>query len=62
MNYFNSTEARQLFNCQREDVEDCLSRRIDLFDEMINHKQEISIVVNKANKKIVSWNGFLTVP
>ena len=56
MNYFNSTEATQLFNCQTEDnnIEDCLSCKIDIFSEIINHKQAVSIMVNKANKKIVS--------
>ena len=52
MNYFNSTEARQLFNCQAEDnVEDCLSRQIDIIHQIIIHKQDVSIVVNKANKQ-----------
>jgi len=51
MNYFNSTEAILLFNSTDDSIEDCLSRRIDMFDEIINHKQDISLVVNKANNK-----------
>ena len=51
MNYFNSTEAMLLFNCKDDSIEDCLSRQIDIFDEIINHKQDISMVVNKANEK-----------
>ena len=50
MNYFNSSEARQLFNCQTEDnnIEDYLSYRIDIFDEIINQKQDVSPVVAPA--------------
>ena len=31
-----------------ESVEDCLSRRIDLFDEILNNKIDVSAIVNKA--------------
>ena len=48
-NYFNSPEATILFNPQDdESVEDCLSRRIDLFDDILNNKVDISAIVNKA--------------
>ena len=39
-NYFNSPEALILFNCRdNELVDDCLSRRIDLFNDVMNHKK-----------------------
>ena len=48
-NYFNSPEATILFNPQDdESVEDCLSRRIDFFDDILNNKVDISAIVNKA--------------
>ena len=38
-----------LFNPQNdESVEFCLSKRIDLFDDILNNKVEISTIVNKA--------------
>ena len=40
-NYFSSPEALILFNCRdNEMVDDCLSRRIDMFDDVINHKKK----------------------
>ena len=42
-------EATFLFNPnENELVDDCLSRRINLFDSIINNKFDISIIVNKA--------------
>ena len=47
--YFNSTEATLLF-CPQDDesVEDCLSRRIDLFDDILNNKIDVSFIVKRA--------------
>ena len=47
-NYFSSNDANILFNCTvNEIVNDCLTRRIDCFDEIINRKLDISKIVNK---------------
>ena len=53
MNYFDSTEAIQLFNCPKEhdSIEDCLSHQIDIFDKITNHKQKVHLMVNKANEE-----------
>ena len=40
--YFNSSEATFLFNPnENELVDDCLSRQIDLFDNIINNKFDV---------------------
>ena len=37
-NYINSPEALILFNCKNDEmVDDCLSRRIEVFDNILNH-------------------------
>ena len=56
-NYFSSPEALILFNCRdNEMVDDCLSRRIDMFDDVINHIKSIEYLVNKSSED----NGRLT--
>ena len=56
-NYFSSPEALILFNCRdNEMVDDCLSRRKDMFDDVINHKKSIEDLVNKSSED----NGRLT--
>ena len=48
-NYFNSPEAKLLFkNKKGESVEECISCRIDMFDEIVNKRKVI-----KLAKKIV---------
>ena len=48
-NYFKCLEAFILFNpWNDESVKDCLSRRIDLFDDILNNKVDISAIVKKA--------------
>ncbi len=32
-------------------VEDCLSQRIDLIDEIINNREDLSVLVNKAREE-----------
>ena len=47
--YFNSSEAAFLFNPNKNEfVDDCLSRQIDFFNNIINNKFDVSIIVNKA--------------
>ena len=55
--YFNSTEATLLF-CPQDDesVEDCLSRRIDVFDDILNNKIDVSFIVNRACEKNCELN------
>ncbi len=51
-NYFTSSEGKILFNCKNnETVYDCLSHHIDIFESIINNTMDISLIVNKANKK-----------
>ena len=51
-NYFNSYEAKKLFNCRAdESVEHCLSRRIGKFDEILNNREGISTIVNRGNEE-----------
>ena len=49
--YFNSTEATLLF-CPQDDksVEDCLSRRIDIFEDILNNKIDVSFIVKKGRQ------------
>ena len=50
-NYFNSPEAVRLFNPKSdESVEDCLSRRIDFFDSILNNREDVSYIVNKESE------------
>ena len=50
--YFNDTRAKSIFGCDLdENVYDCLSRRIDLFDEVLKNNVPISSIVNKSDKK-----------
>ncbi len=51
-NYFTSSEGKILFICKNDKtVYNCLSHRIDIFDSIVNKKMDISLFVNKANKK-----------
>lgn len=52
-NWFSSTNAKNLF-CVRdsETVYDCLSRRIDLFNDIINSKKCLTSIVNRATEKL----------
>ena len=50
--WFSSYEAISLFNvCKDETVYDCLTRRIDLFEDVINSKQCVSSIVNRATEE-----------
>ena len=50
-NYFTSITTKKLFGCkQDEEVYDCLSRRIDMFDEILSNNLPIWKVVNKGSK------------
>ena len=50
--YFNSPEASLLFNhTDDKSVENCLSRRIDLLDEIIKNKEDLSVLVNKTSEE-----------
>ena len=58
VNYFNSPEAKLLFkNKEGESVEECISRRIDMFDEILNNRKDISLLVNKAGEKNCEMNN-----
>ena len=49
--YFTSSEARLLFNCRKDETAyDCLTRRIDKFDSILNNKDTIASIVNKATE------------
>ena len=49
-NYFTSRTTKKLFGCKNdEEVYDCLSRRIDTFDDVLCNNLPIWKVVNKAN-------------
>ena len=49
-NYFTSRTTKKLFGCKNdEEVYDCLSRRIDTFDDVLFNNLPIWKVVNKAN-------------
>ena len=58
MNYFNSTEAVQLFHCPKEDnvIDDCLSHKIDIFNEILNHKQKCHWWSTKQKKNYQEGN------
>ncbi len=50
--YFDSPEASLLFNpTDDKSVEYCLSQRIDLFDEIITNKEDLSVLVNRASEE-----------
>ena len=56
-NYFTSITTKKLFGCKAdEEVYDCLSRRIDTFDEVLNDNLPIWKVVNKCDKKSMHWD------
>ena len=60
--YFTSPEAKLLFKCRKnETVYDCLSRRIDVFESVINNKSDISSIVNKAMEKDCQLNSHQTI-
>ena len=49
--YFNSTEVTLLFCPQdNESVEDYLSRHIDVFDNILNNKIDVSFIVKKGRQ------------
>ena len=51
-NYFTSITTKKLFGCKdNEEVYNCLSRRIDTFEKVINNNLQIWKVVNKCDKK-----------
>ena len=55
-NFFETRKVKILFNCRNNETNyDCLSRRVDHFNLILNNEVNISTIVNKANKKIVSW-------
>ena len=50
-NYFNSPEALILFNCRDDEmVDDCLSQRIDIFDDILDKKK--SVVYRKGERTV----------
>ena len=54
-NFFETRKVKILFNCRNNETNyDCLSRRVDHFNLILNNEVNISTIVNKANKKIVS--------
>ena len=60
--YYSSSEGKILFNCkQNESVYDCLSRRIDRFNMIINNKICISTIVNKAKEKDCEMSSYQTI-
>jgi len=55
--YFTSSEAKLLFNCRKdESADDCLSRRIDKFDSILNNKDIIASIVNNATEENCALN------
>ena len=60
--YFDSSEGKILFNCkQNESVYNCLSRRIDKFNSILNNKMCISEIVNKAKERDCELNCHQTI-
>ena len=56
-NYFNSPEAFILYNSRNdESIEDCMSWRIDLFNDMLNNKVDVRAIVNKARENDCQLN------
>ena len=52
-NYFTSTTTKNLFGCQHnEEVYDCLSRRVDIFDSILSNNLPIWKIINKCDKKV----------
>ena len=50
-NYFTNHESRLLFNCRKdESAYDCLTRWIDKIDSILNNKDKIASIVNKATE------------
>ncbi len=59
--YYSSSEGKILFNCkQNESVYDCLSRRIDHFNMIINNVC-ISTIVHKAKEKDCEMSSYQTI-
>ena len=57
-NYFNSLEALQLFQPKSdESVKDCSSQRINLFDGILNNREDVSYIVNKASEDNCKLNS-----
>ena len=51
-NYFKSITTKKIFGCKdNEEVYKCLSRWIDVFDQVLNNNLPIWKVVNKCDKK-----------
>ena len=49
--YFNCPLSKKLFGCKlNEDVYDCLSRRIDLLDDVLKNHESILSIINKGKK------------
>ena len=47
------SETKSLFKPKDDqNVDDCLSHQIDTFDDIMNHKEDISFLVNKAKEDI----------
>ena len=60
--YNTSPEGRIIFNCKKnETVYDCLSRRIDQFNLIMNNKKCISTIVNKAREAHCEINSHQTI-
>ena len=62
-NFFHTKEAKVLFNCTRnnETVYDCLTRRVDHFNLILNNEVNISTIVNKADEKDCELNPQQTI-
>ena len=51
-NYFTSIQTKKLFGCKNEEeVYDCLSRRIDMFGDILANNLPIWKIINKGNNK-----------
>ena len=51
-NYFTSITRKKLFGCKYdEEVYDCMSRRIDMFDDILANNLPISKIINKCSKE-----------
>ena len=49
--YFNCPLSKKVFECKlNEDVYDCLSRRIDLLDDVLKNHESILSIMNKGKK------------
>ena len=51
-NYFTSIQTKKLFGCKNEEeVYNCLSHRIDMFDDILNNNLPIWKIINKGDNK-----------